>query len=115
METNDKPYIDLGYFEGALANGRPYRAEVWTEYGLASVTCFCERREDEVLSKLEAADLLEGSGLIFFESEARRSAYPVAISDSVGMPCWSINAILWDGGGETSHARLLVDVQTHAK
>lgn len=38
--TSDTEVCNIGYCEGTLSDGRPYRIEVWSSYGITSATIF---------------------------------------------------------------------------
>jgi hypothetical protein len=96
VKTAENPVVDIGWNEGVLSDGRPYRVEAWAEDGLTSLTYFFARDGLEALSREMAAELLEREGLLTYRSDTGRSAYPAEVADARGHPMWSINVVIAD-------------------
>jgi len=89
--------IDIGWNEGVLSDGRPYRAELWAYDQLTSLTVFFSTVGLEQLTNEAARELLEREKLIRPEPNASyRSAYARPYVDSAGNAMWSVNTVLAD-------------------
>lgn len=94
-KTPDDESIDLGFCEGVLSDGRPYRAEVWAESQITMLTFFfssigLEHASDEVLTQL-----LVDEGLVEFLSD-HRYVSGLKMRDAAGCEMWSVNVVVGD-------------------
>ena len=96
VKTAENPVVDLGWNEGDLSDGRPYRVEAWAEDGLTCLTYFFAREGLENLSREAAASLLEREGLLTYRPDMPASAYPAPVTDARGQPLWSVNVVIGD-------------------
>lgn len=107
--TAANPHLDIGWAEGQLTDGRPYRMEAWCEEGITSMTFFFAAMGLEHLTSDDFPDLLEREELLRYATE-RRSAYAVQMTDPSGNRLWSVNVVIGDesalyaGGGPTLRA-----------
>lgn len=99
VKTADNSAVDVGWNEGVLSDGRPFRVEAWSEDGVTTMTYFLARTGLEGLSGEAAAHLLEREGLLTFRSGVKRSAYPVPVLDASGHELWSLNVVIGDEDG----------------
>ena len=82
-KSDENPSIDIGWAEGALSDGRPFRAECWAQDQSTFLTFYFSRRGYENATNEAIACLLEGEGLLRFAGEAHPvSAQP--FRDAVG-------------------------------
>lgn len=94
-KTIENDQLDIGWNEGVLSDGRPFRLEAWALDGMTSLTYFFSTLGMEKLSSRdEFADLLEREGLIRYRDPAKRSAYAREIVDGAGNPMWSLNVVI---------------------
>lgn len=94
-KSHEQPALDIGWAEGTLKDGRPYRAECWAEDGVTSLTFFLSRIGLEKLNDADFAALLETEGLLRFTGAARYvAARP--LTDSSGNDMWSVNVVVGD-------------------
>lgn len=94
VKTPENEQLDIGWAEGALSDGRPWRLELWAQDQITSATVFLSSSGLETCSAGQLAELLEREGIIRWAPDARRSAYPALITDASGNPMWSINVII---------------------
>lgn len=94
-KSDENPAVDIGWAEGTLKDGRPYRAECWAEDGLTSLTFFLSTIGLEALTDADFAALLEGEGLLRFTGEGRYVA-ACPLTDSSGNDMWSVNVVVGD-------------------
>jgi hypothetical protein len=91
--TSEDPSFDIGWDEGFLRDGRPYRVECWAEEGVTMLTYFFSTRGLETYSNGQFAALLETEGLVrFLDNRRRVSAMPV--TDAAGNDMWSVNVVV---------------------
>jgi uncharacterized protein (DUF433 family) len=97
VKTDENDQIDLACREGAFADGRPYRAELWAQDQLTCLTVFFSSAGLEQLTNAAACDLLEREGIVTYTPTAGlRSAYAVPFADAAGNALWSVNVVLVD-------------------
>lgn len=94
-KTPENEKLDLGWYEGALSDGRPFRADLWAQDQCTCVTVFFSTRDMDELSPAQGCDLLEREGLVqFLPASEFRSSYPVKIHDGSHNEMWSLNVVL---------------------
>lgn len=94
-KTPENDVIDLGWNEGTLSDGRPYRFECWCQDQLTCVTFFVSSVGLEHLDRTGIQKLLEREQLVHFLSDERyASARPLV--DPSGNPMLSINVVVGD-------------------
>ena len=94
-KSAEHPALDVGWAEGTLKDGRPYRAECWAEDGLTSLTFFFSTIGLEKLTDADFAALLETEGLLHFTG-AERYVAARPLTDSSGNDMWSVNVVVGD-------------------
>ena len=92
-KTEEKDWLDLGWCEGQLADGRPYVAELWAWDQVTSVVVFFSRRNLEGLTDETAANILEREGLVTFR---KRYCGVKPWTDASGNALWSVNLVVGD-------------------
>lgn len=92
--------LDIGWDEGILDDGRPYRAECWTEDGVTVLTFFFSREDLEEADRDELVRYLEQMRILkFLEPEAKRWVGASPVEDDDGIPIWSVNVVVGDETG----------------
>lgn len=94
-KSDENPALDIGWAEGTLKDGRPYRAECWAEDGVTSLTLFFSTIGCESFTDADFAELLEAEGLMQFTGE-RRYVAAAPLTDSSGNEMWSVNVVVGD-------------------
>jgi hypothetical protein len=94
VKTAENERLDIGWNEGELSDGHPYRMDVWCLDGTTNLTFFVAREGLSDRSDEEWADLLESEGLIRYAPHVLRSVFAVPVVDAVGMPIWSLNVMV---------------------
>ena len=110
-KSAENPALDLGWNEGLLSDGRPYRMESWAEDQVSSVTFFISTSGLENYSNAQFADLLEREQLLRYRSGGRRSAYAMPCTDASGNSLWSVNVVI--GDDDATFADVLVAVRRY--
>ncbi len=111
-KSPDNPAIDLGWNEGFLSDGRPYRVEQWAEEQVTSVTFFMPTSGCENFSNAQFADLLEREQLLRYRAGGRRSAFAMPCTDASHNDVWSVNVVC--GDDEDTFADVLVPIRPYA-
>lgn len=87
--------IDVGWCDGALSDGRAFRAEMWAQDQVSMLTFFFSVVGLENLSNDEMTALVVREGLVAFREGPRYCgvrAYP----DDAGNVLWSVNIVVGD-------------------
>ena len=84
----------VGWHEGFLSDGRPYRIEAWTQFQIVCVTVFLSSAGIEQWSNEQLADLLEREKIVRFHSGKQRYVDAKSLPDASGNPIWSINVVI---------------------
>jgi len=111
-KTDENPSPDIGWAEGVLSDGRPYRAECWAEDGITMLAFFLSARGLEACGEAELAGLLARERLVVFK-EPRRELGVMRFRDSAGNDLWSINVGV--GSGDETFIGESVPVQPYAR
>jgi hypothetical protein len=90
--------VDVGWAEGQLDDGRPYRLECWALAGSTGVTVLMSDEGLEASSPLEVNALLEASGVITNYVPQEISLHRFV--DPSGTSCVSISYVIADEGDE---------------
>lgn len=91
---DDDAQRDIGWAEGMLADGRPYRLECWAQYQITMITVFISVLGLEDYQQDDFVRLLEEGGLYRCLEDRQVSAFE--FTDSAGNVFWSINAAIAD-------------------
>lgn len=94
-KTPDNDVIDLGWNEGMLSDGRPYRFECWCQDQLTCVTFFVSSLGLEQLDRADIQELLEREHLVRFLGD-KRYADARPFVDPSGNTMLSINVVVGD-------------------
>lgn len=86
--------IDIGWCEGVLSDGRAFRAEMWSEANVSSLTIFFSTLGLEDLEPEEICGLVEAEGLVAFPEEGERHCAADKYYDNSGQELWSINIVI---------------------
>ncbi len=90
--------IDVGWCEGVLSDGRPFRAEIWAQGGISMLTFFFSARGIEGLSADALVERLVAENLLGFRAGARRSTTVRPFNDGAA-DLWSVNVVVGDEDG----------------
>jgi hypothetical protein len=101
---------DIGWGEGVLVDGRPYRAECWAEGGVTVLTFFFSTRTLEDADKEALTSLLVQSGVVSFVGEDRFGGCATMV-DGSGNEMWSVNVVI--GDEDRLYARSAVELQPY--
>jgi hypothetical protein len=90
----DEP-LDIGWAEGVLSDGRPYRIECWADDGVTMVTYFVSSKGIEEADDDELTQLLEREGILAF-APGPKHVSASRLRDPSGNDMWSINIVVGD-------------------
>jgi len=94
-KTPEDDVLDLGWQEGALRDGRPFRGEYWCQDQISMITFFFSTIGLENASREDLKLLLVSENLIQFKpGRARVDARK--IMDSSANEMWSVNVAVGD-------------------
>lgn len=88
-------HVDRGWAEGQFVDGRPYRAELWTQEGYDWFGVYFCATGMEGVTEAAMADMLEREGLVTFEP-GKREVYASMLLDPKGNRIWEVTMILAD-------------------
>ena len=94
-KTPENEALDIGWDEGVLRDGRPFRAECWAEDGVTHLTFFFSTHGLETASNTDLAALLLDADLIRFRGD-RRYVAARPWTDAAGNDMWSVNVVVGD-------------------
>ena len=95
VKTPENDVLDIGWNEGVLSDGRPYRVECWAQDQVTSLTYFFSTHGLETMTNAQFAELLVREGLLQFTSSQRYvAARP--LKDASANAMWSVNVVLGD-------------------
>lgn len=94
-KSAENDVLDVGWAEGVLSDGRPYRLECWCQDQVTSVTIFVSSQGLEQLDQKGVEDFLEREQLVRFPSE-KRFANAMPFRDPSGNDMLAINVVVGD-------------------
>ena len=86
--------IDIGWCEGVLSDGRPFRAEMWAQDQISMLTFFFGTLGLEALGDGALFALVEKEGLVRPAPKAAPSFSVRKWSDPSGAEFWSVNVVV---------------------
>jgi hypothetical protein len=97
-KSADNPAVDVGWAEGTLSDGRPYRTECWAQDGNTYLSFFFSRLGYETATAEAVAVLLEGEGLLqFLNANPPLTLEP--FRDASGNDLWMATVVIATEGG----------------
>jgi len=99
VKTPENDALDVGWQEGILSDGRPFRGEYWCQDQVSILTFFLSQVGLETASDEDFEQLLEREGLLKFKPGEARYLSAAPFVDSAGNDMWSINVVVGDEDG----------------
>src|SRR5215467_13908088 len=93
--TEETDARGIGWDEGRLSDGRPFRVEMWAQDQVSYLQCFFSAVGLEDLDRRELQQFLERECLIRFRSD-KRYAGGHLITDASGNRMWEVNVVIGD-------------------
>ena len=91
-------FIDIGWNEGVMSDGRPYRAEGWSEEEMVKVTVYFSAVGFEGAGGSELIELNEREGIVEFAPGEERQVSGRKLTDAYGNELWAIEVVVDDDG-----------------
>ena len=89
--------IDIGWCEGVLSDGRAFRAEMWAEDQVTSLTIFFSTLGLEDIEPEDVCALVEHEGLVKFLEDGQIYCASDKYYDNSGQELWSVNIVIGIG------------------
>ncbi|HET7230548.1 MAG TPA: hypothetical protein VFJ16_11135 [Longimicrobium sp.] len=96
VKTAETPSLDIGWGEGVLGDGRPWRAELWAEDGITMLTFFFSTLGIEAYQADDLVALLTREGLLGLERPGQGVGV-MRLTDPSGNQFWSVNVVVGTG------------------
>ena len=88
--------IDVGWNEGLMSDGRPFRMEMWAEEGVSMLTVFFSATDLPDLDDEQMAALVLAEGFVTFREGADHYIDKMLRTDPAGNAVWSANIVVGD-------------------
>lgn len=95
LEKDDDGIIDIGWSEGTLNDGRPYRAELWAQDQITVLTFFFSAIGLEQLDQGAITEMLRAEKLVIF-ADSVPSIGAARFRDASGNTFCSVNIVVGD-------------------
>ena len=96
LERDADGVLDIGWCEGVMSDGRPFRAEMWAQGSVSMLTFFFSSVGLEQLDDKAIGALLEREKMVAFKDGAPKYCTARALQDDSGAPSWSANVVVGD-------------------
>ena len=110
-EPDEDGVMDVGYKNGLLSDGRPYRLECWRMDELLMLTVLFSNQGLSAYRRVDMPLLLEGEGILQFVGTSKPRLQATQTTDDVGQSMWALNLMLADGKG--TYAELTVKLNSY--
>ena len=110
-EPNEEGVMDVGYKNGVMSDGRPYRLECWRMDELLMLTVLFSNQGLSAYKRVDMPLLLEGEGILQFVGTSKPRLQATQTTDDVGQSMWALNLMLADGKG--TYAELTVKLNSY--
>jgi hypothetical protein len=112
VKTPENDALDLGWAEGVLSDGRPFRAECWAQDQITMLTLFFSVMDLENHTDQMFKDMLVKENLIEFVGD-KAILQATTIKDIVGNDMWSVNIVI--GTEDGLYARDSVGLKSYQR
>src|SRR5690606_33095982 len=96
LTKDEDGVIDIGWCDGVLADGRPFRLEMWAQDGVSALTIFFSTKELTELDDERTKKLVVEEGLVAFHDREKAFCTPQKFVDRAGREMWSVNIVVGD-------------------
>jgi len=93
-KKNMDGFIDIGWCEGVLSDGRPFRVEMWAQDQVSCLTIFFSTLGLEAIDQQGIRALVEREGLVSFRDDATTFCSAAKWVDHSGHELWSVNIVV---------------------
>jgi hypothetical protein len=94
-EKDEDGVLDIGWCDGVLSDGRPFRAEMWAQDQVSCLTIFFSTIEIEDFDDNAMQAFVENERLVSFKGE-RQYCTSAKWLDDAGIELWSVNIVVGD-------------------
>jgi hypothetical protein len=95
-EKDEDGVIDIGWCEGILSDGHAFRAELWAQDQISSLTLFFSTIGLETLEQDAMKHFVEKEGLVTFKKSGPDYCEAALFRDDGGNQVWSVNIVVGD-------------------
>ena len=88
--------IDVGWNEGVMSDGRPFRIEMWAHDGVSMLTAFFSAFDFADLNDEKIAALILAEAFVTFREGARQYIEKMLRDDPSGNLMWSASVVVGD-------------------
>lgn len=88
--------VDIGWSEGLMSDGRPFRIEMWAQDQVSMLTVFFSARDLSELGDEHMERLIVSEAFVTFREGASQYIKKQLIEDAVGNTMWSVNIVVGD-------------------
>src|SRR5665213_529895 len=93
---DEEGVIDIGWCDGVLSDGRSFRAEMWAQDQVSSLTIFFSNIGLEALDDETMKQFVQNEGLVTFADSKRTFCAALKHTDYAGNEFWSVNIVVGD-------------------
>ena len=86
--------LDIGWCDGVMSDGRPFRAEMWAQDGVSALTIFFSSVGLDPTDDSAAVRLTLTEGLVTMKPGAEDRISARLWTDDAGRPVWSVNVVI---------------------
>jgi hypothetical protein len=105
VQEPETEWLDVGWNEGVLSDGRPFRMEVWKLRGMTAAHYFFSTRDLDDLTSESCCDLLERENLVQFSPTSRRVKVLRGF-DTIGQSIWAAMVLFGDANGRYANPKI---------
>ena len=110
-EPDEDGVMDVGYKNGVLSDGRPFRLECWRMDEMLMLTVLFSNEGLGAYSRADMPLLLEGEEILRFVGTGKPRLQATQTTDDVGHSMWAINLMLANGQG--TYAELTMKLNSY--
>jgi hypothetical protein len=94
---DEEGVIDIGWCDGALSDGRAFRAEMWAQDQISMLTIFFSSISMNELNQDAIRQFVQKEGLVSFaEKTDQKYCSAAKFTDDAGNQLWSVNIVVGD-------------------
>ena len=110
-EPDEDGVMDVGYKNGVMSDGRPFRLECWRMEEMLMLTVLFSSQGLSAYSRADMPLLLEGEEILRFVGTGKPKLQAAQTTDDVGQNMWALNLMLANNKG--TYAELLVQLHSY--
>lgn len=94
LVKDDEGVLDIGWCDGVMSDGRPFRAEMWAQDGISALTIFFSTADLDPEDDAAAVRLAQKEGLVKMKAGAEDRISARTWTDDAGRVVWSVNVVV---------------------